>query len=181
MPPMKLTGLLVLGAIACGVGIMMPSGGDNAAPGATTAANSAFADQTEAQMPFGRQDYLSGEMVLHQQDDGHFYASPAINSVPIDALVDTGASVIALTGADAQAIGLTWDQSQVGIVGRGASGPIEGVQVRLDRVELGSFEVHDVDAMIIPEGLHVSLLGQSFLSRIPNVAIANGEMSLSDY
>ena len=55
------------------------------------------------------------------------------------------------------------------------------MEVRLDTVQLGSFEVHDVPAMIVPEGLPITLLGQSFLSRIPNVEIANGQMNLSQY
>lgn len=177
---MKMAGILGLGAAACVIGMMMPSSPDGSEK---SAARTHTADLTpdSGNQPFGRADYISGEMVLQMQPDGHYYASPSVNSVQIDALVDTGASVIALTGEDAQAIGITWDDSQVATIGRGANGPIDGVQVRLDRVELGGFEVHDVDAMIIPEGLHISLLGQSFLSRIPNVQIENGRMSLSDY
>lgn len=174
---MKLGGIIAIGAMACGVGLLMPDRDQKAsvaAPGGTGATLAVDAPGEE------RADYLSGEMVLQRQGDGHFYASPAINAVPIDALVDTGASVVALTGADAEAIGLTWDPAQVAVIGHGASGPVEGVAVRLDSIELGGFEVHDVDAMIVPSGLHISLLGQSFLSRIPHVRISDGRMSLSD-
>ncbi|WP_164843986.1 retropepsin-like aspartic protease family protein [Croceicoccus ponticola] len=179
---MKWGMIITLGALACGIGAFMPNG--PMAPARDQSANSTIPvgfDPATADAQGSAPDYLSGEMVLQQRQDGHFYASPTVNSVPIEALVDTGASVIALTGADAEAIGLNWDQSDIGIIGRGANGPIQGVQVRLDTVQLGNFEVHDVDAMIIPEGLHVTLLGQSFLSRIPNVEIANGQMNLSEY
>lgn len=175
-------GILMLAGMACAVGALMPSGGDD--PSATeNSPDTSLADSQSAadQTGYGRSDYLSGELVLQQQADGHFYASPAINHVPIDALIDTGASVIALTGEDAGAIGLNWNDADVRMIGHGASGEVYGVPVRLERVELGSFEVYDVDAVIIPEGLHVTLLGQSFLSRIPNVKIADGRMNLSDY
>lgn len=173
---MKLGGIIAIGAMACVVGLLMPDR-DQAAPVVAPGGAALTVDAPgEQRTP----DYLSGEMVLQRQGDGHFYASPTINAVPIDALVDTGASVVALTGADAEAIGLTWDPAQVAVIGQGASGPVEGVAVRLDSIELGGFEVHDVDAMIVPAGLHISLLGQSFLSRIPNVRISDGRMSLSD-
>lgn len=171
---MKLAGIIGLGLAACAFGALMPGERATTSPAASGRALAADTDAGD------RPDYLSGEMVLDRQEDGHFYARPSINSVPVDALVDTGASVVALTGADAEAIGLAWDQSQVRVVGQGASGPVEGVAVRLDRIELGDFEVHDVDAIVIPEGLHVSLLGQSFLSRIPSVAISDDRMNLSD-
>lgn len=171
---MKPGGIIGLGLAACAFGALMPGVREVVRPGA---AGQALAAGTGAS---DQPDYLTGEMVLERQEDGHFYARVSINSVPVDALVDTGASVVALTGADAEAIGIAWDPSQVRIVGQGASGPVEGVVVRLDRVELGDFEVHDVEAMVIPDGLHVSLLGQSFLSRIPSVAISDDRMNLSD-
>ena len=187
---MKAGGIIAIGAIACAVGALMPGArhdsGMAAKPaedavitrGYTTSSakysESAYANNASSA------DYLSGEIVLKRQEDGHFYASPSVNSVPIHALVDTGASVVALTGSDAEAIGLNWDPGAVRAVGRGANGTVMGVRVRLDRVELGNFDVHDVDAIIIPEGLDVTLLGQSFLSRIPNVEIVDGEMNLSD-
>jgi aspartyl protease family protein len=40
-------------------------------------------------------------------------------------------------------------------------------------------EVTNVEAIIVPEGLDVSLLGQSFLSKIPNVNISGDRMTLS--
>ena len=91
-------------------------------------------------------------------------------------LVDTGASIIALTGADAEAIGLDWSEADVVPIGRGASGTVHGVPVRLERVELGGFEATDVEAAIVPQGLDVSLLGQSFLSKLHGVRIEGDRM-----
>jgi len=53
-----------------------------------------------------------------------------------------------------------------------------GVGVRLERIEVEGIEARDVEAAIIPEGLDVSLLGQSFLSKIENVEINGDEMRL---
>lgn len=112
--------------------------------------------------------------------DGHFYASARIDGRDVNMMVDTGASVIALTGRDASAIGLRWNESDVGPVARGASGTVYGVRTRLREVEIGGMKRQNVSAMIIPRGLDVSLLGQSYLSQIGTVEITGNEMVLSE-
>ncbi|RJY09237.1 retropepsin-like aspartic protease family protein [Aurantiacibacter aquimixticola] len=121
----------------------------------------------------------SDDVRLDRAADGHFYANVTVEGVPSRMLVDTGASVIALTGDDAAAMGLFWDPNTVAPVAQGASGPVYGARTRLSHVRLGSFEARNVDAMIIPEGLAISLLGQSFLSTIGNVQIADDTMVLN--
>jgi aspartyl protease family protein len=120
-------------------------------------------------------------IALTRQPDGHFYANAAVNASndegEVRFLVDTGASSIALTGADADALGLSWDESELQIVGRGVSGDVLGKPVILKSVQVGDITAYDVQAAIIPEGLDVSLLGQSFLSKVGNVNIQGNEMT----
>ena len=113
---------------------------------------------------------------LRRASDGHFYAGVAVGGRPVTMLVDTGASVVALTADDARAAGLYWNPAELGMVAQGASGPIRGVAIKLDRVALGGHEVRDVAAVIIPEGLPVSLLGQSFLATVEPVRIEKDRM-----
>ena len=115
---------------------------------------------------------------LRRAADGHFYAGVSVGGRPVTMLVDTGASVVALTAADAQAAGLHWNPGQLGVVAQGASGPIRGVALRLDRITLGNHEARNVEAVIIPEGLPISLLGQSFLATIEPVRIEKDRMIL---
>ena len=125
-----------------------------------------------------REAWLSGGTVLDREADGHFYADATVATYRAHFLVDTGASIVALTAADAQAAGLDWSEDDLRPIGRGASGTVYGVPVRLARVELGGFEAQDVEAAIIPDGLDVSLLGQSFLSRLRGVQIDGDRMIL---
>ena len=124
--------------------------------------------------------WVAGTTELPRAADGHFYADAQLNGSRIGFLVDTGASVVALTGADARAAGLAWSQADVGPVAQGASGPVEGVHVTLDSVTLGGHEARNVAAVIVPEGLPVSLLGQSFLSTIHPVRIEQDRMVLGE-
>jgi|SRR5690606_36199862 len=119
-----------------------------------------------------------GEVVLPRARDGHFYADVIIDGIGSNMLIDTGASVIALTGSDAETIGLSWEPADIRPVGRGANGAVFGVAVILSVVQLGDLEAEQVDAVIVPRGLHTSLLGQSFLSQIERVEIGPDEMLL---
>lgn len=131
--------------------------------------------RTQADSPAG---WSTGETELPRSGDGHFYAQAEVNGMPVEFLVDTGASVVALTGADASALGLFWTDGEVGVIGSGASGPVMGVPVTLDSVQLGGHEARTVKAVIIPEGLGISLLGQSFLSTVNPVRIEGDRMVL---
>jgi aspartyl protease family protein len=124
--------------------------------------------------------WYADEIVLDRASDGHFYAEASVDGQPVLFLVDTGASVVALTGDDAADLGLQWRDDELGEIGHGASGPVRGIALTIDELSLGGFRGHNVPAVIIPEGLSVSLLGQSFLSKIGNVAISDDRMVLGE-
>ncbi|MFC4254311.1 TIGR02281 family clan AA aspartic protease [Altererythrobacter xixiisoli] len=108
----------------------------------------------------------AGAVTLPRSENGHFYAPVTIDGRAVEMLVDTGASVIALTGADAAALGFDWNEDEIVPVGRGASGTVMGKAIVIDQVQMGDLAAERIDAVIVPAGLTTSLLGQSFLSRI---------------
>lgn len=124
-------------------------------------------------------DWYAGSHTLNREYDGHFYASARVNGRSIRMMVDTGASVIALTGSDARAAGISWSDSEVRPIGRGASGDVYGVVRSLDMVDIGGFTRRDVRAIVVPNGLDISLLGQSYLGQIASVEIQGDQMRLS--
>lgn len=121
-----------------------------------------------------------GEVRLEREGDGHFYADILVRGVSVKAVVDTGASVIALPGDEARRIGFTWSASDVRPVARGASGTVYGVVRRAEVVTLGSLTARDLEVMVIPEGLDVTLLGQNFLKQVKKVEMKGDEMVLSN-
>jgi aspartyl protease family protein len=135
-------------------------------------------ESSGARLAAARTREASGDAVLSRSPDGHFYADVSIDSQDVRMLVDTGASVVALTGSDAEALGLEWSDDELFPIARGAGGDVIGKPVRLDRVRLGDLEAEGVEAIIVPEGLDVSLLGQSFLGRVGKVEIEDGRMML---
>ena len=137
------------------------------------------AEPGDVRLAVNRSDeWQQGQGLLTRHGDSHFYTEGSIDGARVRFLVDTGASIVALTGADAESLGLLWDESSLQPIGRGANGVVNGIPVRLDRIEIEGIEARNVDAAIIPEGLDVSLLGQSFLSKVQNVSISGDEMRL---
>ena len=168
---------LALTAVVCLIAALVAAGsdvgssndgGDWVPPSAVAQSGSAITN-----------DWNAGSHTLAREYDGHFYANTSVNGAPLRMLVDTGASVIALTGSDARAAGIYWDQSEVRPIARGASGTVYGVERQLDVVDVGGFTRRNVRAMVVPEGLDVSLLGQSYLGQIRSVQIAGNQMVLS--
>ena len=96
-----------------------------------------------------------------------------VNGQPVEMIIDTGASSVALTVADAQRIGIAVNPAAFEVVGTGASGPVRGQRIHLDSVELEGRRVSGVSGAVL-EGLEQSLLGQSYLSRIGSITM-NGE------
>lgn len=162
--------VLITGGAA---GLLMPTGADVGQP-----AEPRLLDATQVTTPSADEaaNAWAEDVVLTREADGHFYADVAVDGQSLRMLVDTGASVVALTGTDAEALGLQWDPADVTPVAQGASGPVEGVNVTIPELTLGDHVAHDVDALIIPEGLAISLLGQSFLSTLGQVQMSGDEM-----
>ena len=86
--------------------------------------------------------------------------------------------MVALTAEDADAMGIHWSPDDVKPVARGASGLVYGVEVKVERMQVGDFDARSVDAIVVPDGLAISLLGQSFLSQVPRVEIDGQRMIL---
>lgn len=114
---------------------------------------------------------------LKRAGNGHFHAPVMINGQPVTMVVDTGATVVALSIDDARTSGLAVDPSTFAVVGTGASGPVRGIAVTLDSITLGGRRVGPVAAVVL-DGLDRSLLGQSFLGKLDEVRIAGDTMVL---
>ena len=119
----------------------------------------------------------SDAVELRREPDGHFYADVEINGTPIRALVDTGASGIALSREDARRAGIGISIGMYEVVGVGASGEVRGERVTLDRVTLGGETAEDMQAIVLDSG-DLTLLGQSFLSHFDSVEIQGDKMVL---
>jgi len=112
---------------------------------------------------------------------GHFHARAEINGQPISVMVDTGASIVALSFEDAQAIGLYVRDSDFTHRVSTANGYARIAPVTIDRITVGDIMVRDVSGAVMEAGkLGTTLLGMSFLSRLQRVDIRSGMLVLHE-
>src|SRR5919109_2536832 len=104
-------------------------------------------------------------VTLAADSRGHFFAEAAVNGMPMRFVVDTGASAVVLSAADALRLGIDWRKGAQRTM-QTANGATLGYLVKLDKVRVGGIELHDVDGVVIEQGAGVGLLGMSFLNRL---------------
>lgn len=119
-----------------------------------------------------------GVVRLGRAEDSHFYADANVDGTSIRMMVDSGASVVALTRRDAEAIGVNVDDLPITGTARTAGGDVPMRMLILDSVDVDGVEVRRVEAAVIDADMGVSLLGQSYLSKLDAVNVEGDTMTL---
>ena len=107
-----------------------------------------------------------GAAQLTKGSDGHFWAEAAVDGKAVRFLVDTGATAVSLSLADAQRLGIDTDKLTYDYTVITADGRTRAASVKLASVAIAGARVRDVDALVIEKGLETSLLGMSYLGRL---------------
>jgi aspartyl protease family protein len=159
---------------------LRPAGGSAAAtpPDAVPPAATTAPSITSAGAPTVLKPASSRTLVYRADRRGHFTVTAAINGAPVRLVVDTGASLVALTLADARAAG--FDRSGLAFSGltKTANGPARFAPVMLHQIQLEQLSVDNVPAAVI-ENLDQSLLGMSFLKRLKSFEMREGALTIS--
>ena len=152
-------------AIIAGVAALAAVGAANAvlgldARGAETTAMAARVEPAAEAPPSGRPAQIS------KAKDGHYWAEAKVNNTQIRFLVDTGASAVALTAADATRLGFRPSGLHFDYKVMTANGEARAAKIKLASVSVAGAKLKDVDALVIEKGLDTSLLGMSYLGRL---------------
>lgn len=103
---------------------------------------------------------------ITKASDGHYWAEAEVNGKRVRFLVDTGATAVALTAADALRLGFAPQDLNYTYKVTTAAGEARAAPVKLASVSVAGARVSDVDALVIEEGLDTSLLGMTYLGRL---------------
>jgi aspartyl protease family protein len=121
----------------------------------------------------------SRSVVVPRDERGHFQVEARVDGRRMGFMVDTGASVIALTASDAARLGIHPAQREFVAEVKTANGTVRAAPAQLGIVEVGNLIVRDVAALVMPdEALSENLLGLSFLSRLRRFEYADGKLVL---
>ncbi len=137
-----------------------------------------WGDISNTVMPRQSVAQSGASVTLPRAQDGHYYLTLELNGVPTRLVVDTGASEIVLTQADAERAGV--DMSRLIFSGRAftANGMVETAPVTLQSVSLGGITETNIRATVNRGEMTESLLGMSYLSRFSRLEISDGKMVL---
>lgn len=112
---------------------------------------------------------------------GHYETKASINGRAVHVMVDTGATLVALTHEDAAAAGIHPGRSDFTQRVATANGQGRVAPVILDEITIGDIRVRDVRAVVAEPGrLGTSLLGMSFLGQLQKTEISRGVLTLQD-
>ncbi|SRR6266404_2033707 len=148
-----------------------PPGPASALPPSSTPSSSAQALTVLRPSP-------SRTLVYRADRRGHFTLTAAVNGSPIRLVVDTGASLVALTLDDARAAGFGGGELVFNRVTHTANGPVRFAPVNLREIRIEQLSIENVPAAVI-ENLDQSLLGMSFLKRLKSFEMREGALAIN--
>jgi len=117
-------------------------------------------------------------VTFYRARGGHFIVEANVDGVDMRFLLDTGASEVVLTPADAGRLGLDLDRLRFDRVFITANGRVKAASVILDTVAIGPIVVHNVRAAVNSVAMDRSLLGMSFLDRIGGYRVERDILTL---
>jgi aspartyl protease family protein len=121
----------------------------------------------------------SSALAYRADRDGHVRLTAEVNGAPVRFVVDTGATLVALSLKDAEAAGIRKASLTFNRPVHTASGTVLAAPVRLSEIRLGPALAIDNVPALVQEGLDQSLLGMSFLGRLKSFEMRNGALTLS--
>jgi clan AA aspartic protease (TIGR02281 family) len=175
-----LVGGLAVYWLVANFAMLRPPAAAVAPQAATARVESPPADSPPAETPvLGRAaPAVLNTLALRARPDGHVVVNASVNGATIRFLVDTGATSVALTPADALRAGVAGSLSYSKATST-ANGVAKAAPVMLQQIRIGQLEVDNVDGMVMQAEGGISLLGQTFLSRLRSYTMHDGVLTLT--
>ncbi len=118
------------------------------------------------------------EIILTQRDDGHFWLRASVNGVPIDFLVDSGATAIAMSTADAEKANIPYDPNSIPVLTDTANGVSKNYRATIDVLQTEDATFENVNVLVAPTLGDTNLLGMSYLNRLQSWRVEGNRMIL---
>lgn len=158
------------------------TGTERSASLSATAGESVLSAQADGKVDAATEeieDPLPGRAVrLKAGQNGHFYLDAKVNGATTPFLVDTGASMIALSYEAAEKAGVRLRKSDFKYSASTANGTVPMAIVTLDSIRYKNIYVRDVRAGVLPKGAlsGANLLGNSFLEKLREYKVSDGTL-----
>lgn len=130
------------------------------------------------QLGLPRQVVAGGETHIEMAPDGHFWLRAEVNGVPANFLVDTGATLTAISQETADEAGLKPRAGGIPVRMKTANGPISVHIAAIDALTFGNVTTTGLDVIIAPGLGQTNVVGMNLLSRLASWRVENDVMTL---
>jgi aspartyl protease family protein len=137
------------------------------------------ADRVKSEVTGEAQQRVEGSALrVVKSLDGHFWVEGQVNGHSMRFLIDSGASITALSEASAMAAGLNIDQSGFPMLLTTANGTIEARRANIATLQIGPLRASDLPIVVSSAFGEVNVLGMNFLSKLKSWRVEGDEMVL---
>ena len=119
-----------------------------------------------AMLKLDGQEVVGEEVRIRMAPDGHFWARVTIDGVPRRMLIDSGATITALSPPTASAAGLDVRNPVFPVLLQTANGTISARTAKIDSLRLGNILARDVAVVVSPGFGNTDVIGMNLLSRL---------------
>lgn len=121
-----------------------------------------------------------GSVLLPAGAGGHYQGDFKINGRPVQGMIDTGATYVAINESTARRLGVSGSDLDYRYTTQTANGTSKVALVKLDRLEIGTIRVRDVEAVVAKDSaLSTTLIGMSFLKKLNSYGVESGSLRLT--
>jgi aspartyl protease family protein len=122
----------------------------------------------------------NGKVIIPMAQNGHFVAEFKLNGRRIEAMVDTGATAVAINESVARQIGERLTNADFRYSVNTANGKAKAAVINIEDITIGRIRVSNVQAMVLEDGaLDGVLIGMSFMNKLRKFSVENGELILT--
>lgn len=138
------------------------------------------ASETLAKKEPDHPNRLSGRKVrIEAARNGHFAADFKLNGRRMHALIDTGATLVAINESTARRIGIHLARSDFRYPVSTANGTTRAAPATIESLQIGRIHVENVEAAVLDDAaLSGTLIGMSFLKRLRHYSVKDGTLVL---
>lgn len=121
------------------------------------------------------------KFAIEADAQGHFVAEFKMNGKKITALIDTGATSVAINKSTAQRLGIKLSPEDFTGVARTANGEAKYAPAIIGTIEIGRIRVENVQAAVLEDkALSNVLIGMSFLNKLKSFNVSGGQLALQE-
>ncbi len=171
VPLLRVAGQLAIWAAVFGLGLLVVGERERFDP---------YLQRAAAFLKIDGQSVVGKEVRIRMAPDGHFWAKVSIAGVKRRMLIDSGATVTALSTGTAAEAGLDTDR-RFPMILTTANGPVSAGTATVDKLSLGDIVARKLTVVVSPAFGDTDVLGMNFLSRLKSWRVEGSTLILTPH